>query len=76
MANPPLAECGFRGSLAPMTPAKKRIFMARLVCVPLSVGLVLLELTPLPVAALFLLYLAIWRPRWFLTWVYDLYGLD
>ncbi|MCC5850996.1 MAG: hypothetical protein JJU29_23150 [Verrucomicrobia bacterium] len=57
-----------------MKPEKKRILMARLVCVPLTMGLVLLELTPLPVAALFLVYLAIWRPQWFLNWVHDLYG--
>lgn len=54
-------------------PHTKTVWRMRGYSLLAAAALVVLELTPLPVAALFLVYLAFWRPPWFLNYVTKLY---
>jgi len=57
-----------------MNDTPKKVWRMRWYSLVVAAVLVLLELTPLPVAAIFLVYLIFWRPDWFREYVDQLYG--
>jgi hypothetical protein len=46
----------------------------RILCIFVLIALTILEIGPIPITPIFLIYVVLFRPAWFYEWVLKLYG--